>query len=191
MPTALYPGTFDPVHYGHIDIATRASSLFERLVIAIYESPANKQVLFPIQERVSLMKEAVRHLPNVEVMSYNGLTVHFARQVGAQVIVRGLRTLADFEFEFQVAMTNQRLAPEIDMVTLITQSEYAYLSASILKEVAGLGGDITQMTPPHVQEALYRRFQELGRPPSRQVPKARLRDQRKPGLELPHSSGGR
>ncbi|MCD6288945.1 MAG: pantetheine-phosphate adenylyltransferase [Anaerolineae bacterium] len=183
MPTAMYPGTFDPVHYGHIDIATRASHMFDRLIIAIYDSPANKRVLFPIQERVALMREAVQHLPNVEVMSYNGLTVHFARQMGARVIVRGLRTLADFEFEFQVAMTNQRLAPEIDMVTLITRSEYAYLSASILKEVAGLGGDVTEMTPQHVQEALRRRFRELGGAPGRQVPKARLRDQRRPGSE--------
>ncbi len=183
MPTALYPGTFDPVHYGHIDIASRASRLFDRLIIAIYDNPANKRVLFPCEERVILMREAVQHLPNVEVMSYGGLTVHFARRVGAQVIVRGLRTLADFEFEFQVAMTNQRLAPEIEMVTLVTRSEYAYLSASILKEVAGLGGDITSMTPPHVQTALHRRFQEMSQPPSRQVPKARLRDQRKPGME--------
>ena len=183
MPTALYPGTFDPVHYGHIDIASRASLLFDRLIIGIYESPANKRVLFPTEERVALMKEAVRHLPNVEVMSYNGLTVGFARQVGAQVIVRGLRTLADFEFEYQVALTNQKLAPDIDMVTLITKSEYSYLSASILKEVAGLGGDITGMTPPHVQKALHHRFQELGIPPGRQVPKARLRDQRRPGAE--------
>ncbi|HEY65333.1 MAG TPA: pantetheine-phosphate adenylyltransferase [Caldilineae bacterium] len=191
MPIALYPGTFDPVHYGHIDIATRASALFDRLIIAIYDSPVNKRVLFPTEERVALMEKAVCHLPNVEVVSYNGLTVHFARQVGAHVIVRGLRTLADFEFEFQLAMTNQKLAPEIDMVTLVTRSEYAYLSASILKEVAGLGGDISEMTPPHVQEALRRRFAELGSPPGRQVPKARLRDQRKPGLELPHTSGGR
>ncbi len=183
MLIAMYPGTFDPVHYGHIDIASRAATLFDRLIIAIYESPANKRVLFPTEERVALMREAVHHLPNVEVMSYNGLTVHFARQVGAQVIVRGLRTLADFEFEMQAAMTNRELAPEIDTVTLITRSEYAYLSASILKEVAGLGGDITKMTPPHVQRALHRRFQELGRPPSRQVPKARLRDQRAPGME--------
>ncbi|GAB4565170.1 MAG: pantetheine-phosphate adenylyltransferase [Anaerolineae bacterium] len=183
MPTAMYPGTFDPVHYGHIDIASRASRLFDHLIIAIYASPANKRVLFPVEERVALMKEAVQHLPNVDVMSYNGLTVHFAREVGAAVIVRGLRTLADFEFEFQVAMTNQKLAPEIDMVTLVTRSEYAYLSASILKEVAGLGGDISAMTPPHVQAALQRRFQELGTPPSRQVPKARLRDQRAPGME--------
>jgi pantetheine-phosphate adenylyltransferase len=129
------------------------------------------------------MQEAIQHLPNVEVMSYNGLTVHFAQQVGAHVLVRGLRTLADFEFEFQIAMTNQKLAPEIDMITLITRSEYAYLSASILKEVAGLGGDITAMTPPHVQRALFRRFQELDVAPSRQVPKARLRDQRLPGMD--------
>jgi pantetheine-phosphate adenylyltransferase len=183
MPIALYPGTFDPVHYGHIDIASRASRLFDRLIIAIYDSPANKRVLFPSEERMALMREAVQHLPNVEVTSYHGLTVEFARRVGTQVIVRGLRTLADFEFEFQVAMTNQKLAPEVDMVTLVTRSEYAYLSASILKEVAGLGGDITFMTPPHVQRALHCRFQELSQPPGRQVPKARLRDQRKPGGE--------
>jgi pantetheine-phosphate adenylyltransferase len=182
MPIALYPGTFDPVHYGHIDITTRAALLFERVVVAIYDSPANKRVLFPTAERVTLMHEAIRHLPNVEVVSYNGLTVRCAQEVDAQVIVRGLRTLADFEFEFQIAMTNQKLDPRIDMVTLITRSEYSYLSASILKEVAGLGGDITEMTPLHVQEALYRRFRELGEVPSRQVPKAsRLRDQRASG----------
>ncbi len=183
MPIALYPGTFDPVHYGHIDIATRAAALFQRVVVAIYDSPANKRVLFSTEERVELMRRAISHLPNVTVISDNGLTVHCARAVGAAVVVRGLRTLADYEFEFQVAMTNQKLAPEIDLITLITRSEYAYLSASILKEVAGLGGDISQMTPPHVQEALRRRFQELGETPSRQVPKARLRDQRAIGRE--------
>ncbi len=161
MITALYPGTFDPVHNGHIDIARRAARLWDRVIIAVYDRP-NKQLLFDAAERVALFAEAVRDIPNVEVLTYSGLTVEFARQVGARVMVRGLRAISDFEYEFQIALTNKKLAPDIEFCALMTSLDYAFLSASILKEVALLGGDISSMCPPHVAEALHRRARERG-----------------------------
>ncbi|MCS7038310.1 MAG: pantetheine-phosphate adenylyltransferase [Caldilineales bacterium] len=161
MITALYPGTFDPVHNGHIDIARRSARLWDRLIVAVYDRP-NKKLLFDAAERVALFAEAVRDIPNVEVVTYSGLTVEFARQVGARVMVRGLRAISDFEYEFQIALTNKELAPDIEFCALMTSLEHAFLSASILKEVALLGGDISGMCPPHVAEALRRRARERG-----------------------------
>jgi len=152
---AIYPGTFDPVHYGHIDITERASQLWDEVIVAVYDRPS-KNLLFTTEERVALFEEAVRHLPNVRVVSYQGLTVDFARAVGAKVMVRGLRAITDFEYEFQIALTNKRLAPDVEFAALMTSQEHTFLSASILKEVALLGGDISTMCPPHVAEALHR-----------------------------------
>ncbi len=156
---ALYPGTFDPVHNGHIDIAMRASQLWDRLIIAVYDRP-NKKLMFDASERVALFETAIRHLPNVEVVPYSGLTVAFARKVGAKVMVRGLRAISDFEYELQIAHTNKALAPDIEFCALMTSLEQAYLSASIIKEVALLGGDINKLVPPHVATALQRRIVE-------------------------------
>ena len=157
MTIAVYPGTFDPTQFGHIDIAERAHAIFGRLVVAVYERP-QKNVLFPVQERVSLMQEALAHLANVEVASYRGLTVDFVRQRGAQVIVRGLRVITDFEIEYQMALMNSRLAPEIEMLCLMTSLEYAFISSSIVKDVAKAGGSVAQLVPAHVEEALRRRL---------------------------------
>lgn len=159
MITALYPGTFDPVHNGHVDVTRRSAQLWDRLIVAVYDRP-NKKLLFDANERVALFAQAVRDLPNVEVMTYSGLTVDFARQVGAKVMVRGLRAISDFEYEFQIALTNKKLAPDIEFCALMTSLEHAFLSASILKEVALLNGDITNMCPPHVAAALRQRARE-------------------------------
>lgn len=175
MTIALYPGTFDPVHYGHMDIAKRAAALFEELIVAVYDRPS-KQILFPTAERVAMCRKAFADLPNVRVAAYRGLTVDFARQVGARVIVRGLRALSDFEFEFHMALMNKKLAPEIEFVCLMTSLEYAYLSATTLKEIAFLGGDICSLAPPHVQAALRRRFDSAKDAGEQLIPLNSLRD---------------
>jgi pantetheine-phosphate adenylyltransferase len=168
MPKAIYPGTFDPVHKGHVDIATRAAALFDHLTVAIYARPL-KNLMFTTQERQAMIEKSLEHLPNVTVTTYTTLTVDFARQVGAQVLVRGLRVISDFEFEFQMALTNKKLAPDIEFVCLMTSQNYAFLSASIVKEIAALGGCITGMVPPHVAEALQAKIAgpvTLGEPPA-------------------------
>lgn len=160
MTRALYPGTFDPIHNGHVDIATRTAALFDEVVIGIYDT-SPKSLLFGTAQRISLAAEALAHLPNVHVAPYRGLTVAYAREIGASVIVRGLRAISDFEFEFQMALTNKKLAPEIESVSLMTNLEYTYLSSSIVKEIARLGGDITALAPLPVQLALHNRCAEL------------------------------
>ena len=161
MTRALYPGTFDPIHNGHVDIAARAASLFDELIIGVYDSPP-KTLTFDTPQRLSLARDALAHLPNVRVTPYHGLTVAFAREVGASALVRGLRAISDFEFEFQMALTNKKLAPDIEFVCLMTSLEYAYLSSSILKEIAMLGGEIAGLAPERVQMALHARFAQLG-----------------------------
>jgi len=171
---AIYPGAFDPIHCGHMDIATRAASIFDKLVVAVYDQPA-KDLLFIIEERVALAHQALKDLPNVRVVPYSGLTVEFARQVGAQAIVRGLRVAWDFELEYQMALTNRQLAPEIESVCLITRQTHAFLSSSIVKEIALLGGDVNGMVAPHVASALEakRRQRDKNQEP---VPLFSLRD---------------
>ena len=151
---ALYPGTFDPIHFGHIDIAARASSMFDHLVVGVYAKPS-KNLLFSVDERVAMAKDALKGLKNVEVLSYEVLTVEFASRIGADVIVRGLRVISDFELEFQMALTNRSLVPEIDTICLITSQQYNFISSSIVKEVALLHGDVSGMVTPAVARALY------------------------------------
>lgn len=160
MPTAIYPGTFDPVHNGHIDIAMRAAALFDHLTIAVYARPI-KNLLFTTEERQAMLEKALGHIPNISVRAYRQLTVDYAREIGAQVIVRGLRVISDFELEFQMALTNKKLAPELEFVCLMTSQEYAFVSASTVKEIVMLGGCVKGMVPPHVMEAMQARLAKL------------------------------
>jgi pantetheine-phosphate adenylyltransferase len=157
MITALYPGSFDPVTLGHVDVATRAAALFEKVIIAVYATPS-KNLLFSTDERVDLFNNAVRDMPNVEVRPFEGLVVRFAQEIGAAVIVRGLRSGSDFEYEYEMAFMNRKLAPDVDMVSFMTSQEHMFVSSSLLKEVARLGGDITGMVPPLVADAVYAKF---------------------------------
>lgn len=175
MPRAIYPGTFDPVHNGHVDIATRAAGLFEHLTVAIYARPL-KNLLFSTQERMTMIEDALGHIPNLSVTTYNQLTVDLAREVGAQAVVRGLRVISDFELEFQMALTNKKLAPEIEFVCLMTSQEYAFLSASTVKEIAMLGGCVDGMVPKHVVEALRVKFEAPGGQGADSVRLVSLRD---------------
>lgn len=154
MSIALYPGSFDPIHNGHIDIASRAARLFDEVVVAVYDNPSSKRLLFSTEQRVALANSCLHHLSNVRVIPYFGLTVDIARSIGARAIVRGLRGPADYDYESQLASANKALAPDIDTVMLTTSLQYAYLSASILKEVATLQGDISQWAPQPVIDAL-------------------------------------
>lgn len=157
---AIYPGSFNPIHYGHLDIARRALRMFDQVVVAIYVHPG-KPDLFTVEERLALVREALKDEPRVRVASYDKLTVDYAREIGAQAIVRGLRVFSDFELEFRMALANRRLAPEIEIVNFIAAEEHLHISSSTIREIASLGGDVASMTPPHVVDALKRRFAEL------------------------------
>lgn len=160
MTKVLFPGTFDPIHFGHIDIAERATHLFDEVVVAVYDRPL-KSLLFSPEERIQLVQETLAGMSHITVMAYSGLTVSFARKIGAKAIVRGLRVFSDFEYEFRMALANNRLEAEIDTIALITSEQNTFLSASTVKEIASLGGDVSSMVPKHVQLALERRYQEL------------------------------
>ena len=156
MTIAIYPGTFDPITNGHIDVATRAAKLFEKVVIGVYDLP-DKRLLFNTEERVDLVRQSITDLPNVDVESFGGLTVDFARKVGAITIVRGLRIGADFEREFEMALMNKKLWPEYELVCLMANLQYQFLSSSLLKEVATLGGNIESLVPKSVETALIKK----------------------------------
>jgi pantetheine-phosphate adenylyltransferase len=176
LTVAIYPASFDPIHYGHIDIAKRSARVFDRVVVAVYDRPL-KNLLFSIDERLQLVELALRDVPNIEIARYGGLTVEYARQVGAQVIVRGLRVVSDFELEWHMALTNKQLAPDIEVVCLMTSQAYAFLSSSTVREVGLLGGDVSSMAPSFVVEALQRKAVEHARDPINQpVPITSLRD---------------
>jgi len=157
---AVYPGSFNPVHYGHLDIARRALHVFDELVIAVYVHPG-KPDLFSGEERLDLVRRAVQDEPRIQVASYNKLTVDYARELGAMAIVRGLRVFSDFELEFRMALANRRLAPEIEIVNFIAAEEHLHISSSTIREIASLGGDVSSMVPPYIAEALQQRFAEL------------------------------
>ena len=153
MRTALYPGTFDPVTYGHLDVIERAADIFDRVIVLVATN-TRKQPLFTDAERVSMVRHAVRNHANIRVDMFDGLLVRYARKVKATSIVRGLRAVSDFEYEFQMALTNRKLASEITTVFLMPHEKYTYLNSSIVREIARLGGDVRQFVPPHVRRML-------------------------------------
>lgn len=157
MVRAVFPGSFDPIHYGHIDIALRASRLFDEVILAVYDKPL-KNALFLPDERIHLVEQTFAGNKKIVVMGYSGLTVEFCRSIQAQVIVRGLRVFSDFEHEFRMALANHRLAPDVETVPFITSEEHMFLSSTTVREIASLNGDIRTMVPPFVADALRKRY---------------------------------
>ena len=157
MVRAVFPGTFDPIHNGHIDIARRAAKLFDEVVVAVYDKP-QKYLLFTPEERLTLVRETFFDDKRISATLFSGLTVEFCRQNDIQVIVRGLRVFSDFEHEFRMALANHHLAPEIEVIALITSEEHSFLSGSTVKEIASLGGDVTEFVPEHVLREITERF---------------------------------
>ncbi|MGX8728417.1 MAG: pantetheine-phosphate adenylyltransferase [Lachnospiraceae bacterium] len=157
MRRAVYPGTFDPATNGHIDIIRRASAQFDEVIVGVLFN-SQKTPLFSTEERVNILKEVTRDIPGVKVRSFEGLSVDFVRECDAQVIIRGLRAITDFEYELQMAQTNRIMAPGIDTMFLITSLEHAYLSSTTVREVAKLGGDITKFVPPFVAELMRKKY---------------------------------
>jgi pantetheine-phosphate adenylyltransferase len=153
----VYPGTFDPVHFGHLDVAARAADLLDKLVIGVYDRPS-KPTLFALEERVELFRQATAGMDKVIVVPYSGLTVGFARTSGASVIIRGLRVTYDFEYEYQMALTNRKLDPRVDTICLMTSLQHAFISSTIVKDVARAGGNVSCMVPPAVAKALDARL---------------------------------
>jgi pantetheine-phosphate adenylyltransferase len=156
---AVYPGTFDPITNGHADLVTRAAPLFDRIVVGIAESPGKGPAL-PLELRIALAREALADVPNVEVRGFDSLLAHFVREVGAGVILRGLRAVSDFEYEFQLASMNRHLIPEVETLFLTPAEQYSFISSSLVREIARLGGDVTGFVHPSVQQALRRRWQQ-------------------------------
>ena len=155
---ALYPASLDPIHYGHINVAVRASRFFEQLVIGIYANPDKKAVLFDVDERVELAREVFRKYPAISVAKYNVLTVQYAESVGAIALVRGLRVFGDFEFEFRMGMANKKLAPQLETIMILSDEQYMHISSSTIREIAQLGGDVSSMAPPIISEALRKKY---------------------------------
>jgi pantetheine-phosphate adenylyltransferase len=175
MVRAVFPGTFDPVHFGHIDIANRAARIFDELIIAVYDNPP-KNLLFSADERLEMANRAFADNERIHASIFSGLIVNYCRDVEANVIVRGLRVFSDFEHEFRMALANHRLDSDIDVVLLITSEEHSFLTGSTVKEIASLEGDVTTLVPDFVHTALTKRFQDLGDDGPNVVPMTALRD---------------
>ncbi len=158
MTVAIYPGSFDPITLGHVDLAKRAARLFDQVIVAVYSRSDKPGALFPVNERVELASQALRDVRNITVESFSGLAVDYARACGANTIVRGLRAVSDFEYEFKLAHMNAHLAPEIEVVCLMTSSRHSFISSSLIREVASLGGDLRGLVPDGVLNALHARF---------------------------------
>ena len=157
---AIYPGSFDPVTRGHMDIIERASKTVDHLIVGVLVNSA-KSPLFTVEERVALLKQVTAQYPNVEIRSFDGLLVDFARASGAHILIRGLRAVTDFEYELQMSQTNRKVAPEVDTIFFTTSLEYAYLSSTIMKEVAGYDGDLSKFAPPEITEAVKKKMHDL------------------------------
>ncbi len=168
MTVAVLPGSFDPITRGHVDIIERAARMFDRLVVAVYAHP-KKNVLFSLQEREEMVRESLADLRNVEVLDYEGLTVDIARRVGADVLVRGLRWVSDFEAEFQQATANRQLLPGLEVICLFASGERVFLSSSIIKDIVENGGDVDSMVPEPVARRLRERFPPRGAGQMREV----------------------
>jgi pantetheine-phosphate adenylyltransferase len=158
---AVYPGTFDPITNGHTDLVARAARVFPKVIVAIAESP-HKKPLFSLDERISLSQKQMAHLGNVEVVGFNNLLAEFVQQIGATIIIRGLRAVSDFEYEFQLASMNRHLAPKVETLFLTPDEEFSFISSSLVKEIARLDGDVSEFVAPEVQSAMRQRFRELG-----------------------------
>ncbi|WP_028485757.1 pantetheine-phosphate adenylyltransferase [Thiomicrorhabdus chilensis] len=154
--TAVYPGTFDPITCGHFDLIERAARFYDRLVIAVADN-RNKTSLFSLEERVALAKEVTADLPNVEVMGFSGLLVDFVQEIGGNVLLRGLRAVSDFEYEFQLASMNRKLAPDVETMFMTPAEQYAFISSSLVREISALGGDVSEFVHPQVAKALRER----------------------------------
>lgn len=154
MRIAVYPGSFDPVTNGHLDIIRRASRIYDRLIVGVLNNPNKKMPMFSVEERIEMIRAVTEDIDNVDVDSFTGLLVDFAKTKGAQVIVKGLRTVADFEYEFQMALLNKALNPEYETVFLMTDTKYSYISSSMVKELAGFKGDLTGFVPEEVKERI-------------------------------------
>ncbi len=161
MKTAIYPGSFDPVTAGHLDIIRRAAGLCDRLIVAVLHNQAKKPAFSP-EERCDMLRRAVDGVPNVEVRMFSGLLADYAKQLGAETIIKGLRAVSDFEYEFQMALANRKLNPHLDTVFLMTSAEYMYLSSSIVKDIAAHGGDITGLVPDSIQDDILLRIRKEG-----------------------------
>ncbi len=159
MSSAIYPGSFDPVTKGHLDIIRRAARMFDSLTVSVLNN-SEKSPLFSVDDRVKMLRKACGDIPNVKIDSFSGLTADYARKAGTDVIIRGLRAITDFEYELQMAQTNRKILPSLDTVFLTTSLEYAYLSSSIVREVASYGGDISEFVTPEVAEKVYEKIKE-------------------------------
>ena len=159
MVRAIYPGSFDPVTYGHIDIIRRSAKIVDELVVGVLNNKA-KTPLFSVEERVKMLNEVTKEMENVKIVPFEGLLIEFASQVGAKVIIRGLRAVTDFEYELQMAQTNHKLNPDVETLFFTTSLDYSYLSSSTVKEIASFGGDITQFVPELVVEEVTRKLEE-------------------------------
>lgn len=160
--TVIYPGSFDPVTYGHIDIITRAAAMFEKVIVGVFIN-MEKKPNFSIDERIGFLEKTVGYLPNVEIVGFDGLLAQYAKERGASAIVRGLRAVSDFEYEFQMALTNRKLNPDLDTVFFASDAQYTYLSSSILRNVAFFGGDITNFVPECIHDEIFERLNMKGK----------------------------
>ena len=161
MRTAIYPGSFDPLTNGHLDVIERAVKLFDHVIVAVAKNES-KQPLFTLEERVELVRRCIKHIPNTEVDSFDGLLVEYANQCKAQAIVRGLRAISDFEFEFQLALMNRKLNEKVETIFMMPKDTYTFLSSRIIKEIARLGGDITAFVPAQVRTVLLEKLKAAG-----------------------------